>query len=91
MVDDGALAVSFSPVHEKNVQQLRVLNGAVLPVRYQDKFYREVVTSGKYTQLAYLSDVLVGAVCGRLEPLEVRCRRRPGDGTRGGSGGAAAG
>ena len=71
MASDGVpeVAVTFTQVHEKNVQQLRVLNGAVLPVRYQDKFYREIVSSAKYTQLAYFSDVLVGAVCSRIEEM----------------------
>ncbi|KAJ1492822.1 putative Pre-mRNA-splicing factor cwc24 [Baffinella frigidus] len=63
------LPVSFGPLTDKVVEQLRTLNKAIFPVRYNDKFYTDVQASGDYTQLAYYStDILVGAICCRLEP-----------------------
>ena len=39
-----------------------------LAVRYNDKFYSEVLNAVNYTKLAYYStDILVGAICCRLE------------------------
>ena len=37
--------VSFSAITEDNVGQLRRLNAAILPVRYGDKFYRDVINT----------------------------------------------
>ena len=33
----------FGPVNEKNAEQLRALNNAILPVRYADSFYKDVL------------------------------------------------
>lgn len=60
---------------DKNIEQLRKLNLAVFPVRYNDKFYSDLVASDrpggqKFTHLGFFSDIMVGAVCCRVEPLE---------------------
>mmetsp|Transcript_15344 Transcript_15344/g.36825 ORF Transcript_15344/g.36825 Transcript_15344/m.36825 type:complete len:171 (+) Transcript_15344:66-578(+) len=64
--------ISFGSVTEKNVEQLRKLNLAVFPVRYNDKFYQDIATvnATAYTHLAYFSDIMVGAICSRMEPLD---------------------
>mmetsp|Transcript_43313 Transcript_43313/g.72017 ORF Transcript_43313/g.72017 Transcript_43313/m.72017 type:complete len:179 (-) Transcript_43313:183-719(-) len=64
--------IKFGTVTEKNVDQLRKLNLAVFPVRYNDKFYSDLWSSPtqEYTHLAYFSDILVGAICGRVEPQD---------------------
>ena len=63
--------ISFGEVTEKNVDQVRKLNLAVFPVRYNDKFYADLATThGKFTQLGFFSDILVGAICCRVEPLD---------------------
>ena len=65
------LDVEYTDINVKNIAQLRVLNTATLPVRYQDKFYRDVLEKeDKLAQLAYYEDVLVGALCGRVEAVE---------------------
>ena len=62
------LPVVFGPITEKNVEQVKTLNRAIFPVKYNDKFYSEVQKSGDHTQLAYYStDILVGAICCRVE------------------------
>ena len=64
--------ISFGPVTEKNVEQVKKLNLAVFPVRYNDKFYADLWKPPiqEYTQLGYFSDILVGAICARVEPAE---------------------
>ena len=48
--------------------QVKTLNRSIFPVKYNDKFYNEVQKSGEHTQLAYYStDILVGAICCRIE------------------------
>lgn len=64
--------IKFGTVTEKNVEQLRKLNLAVFPVRYNDQFYSDLAasTTQAYTHLAYFNDILVGAICCRIEPQE---------------------
>lgn len=52
-----------------NVGQLRVLNKVVFPVRYAEGFYEDVLRpeNNRITKLVYLTDMLVGAICCRLE------------------------
>ncbi|GAQ78662.1 GCN5-related N-acetyltransferase [Klebsormidium nitens] len=61
------VAVSFDDVREKNLKQLRKLNQVLFPVRYEEKFYTDVLSSGEYTKLAYYSDICVGAIASKLE------------------------
>mmetsp|Transcript_49778 Transcript_49778/g.101636 ORF Transcript_49778/g.101636 Transcript_49778/m.101636 type:complete len:181 (+) Transcript_49778:169-711(+) len=62
------LPVTFGPLHEKVLQQLKALNSSIFPVKYNDKFYVDVQNAGEYTKLAYFSgEILVGAICCRLE------------------------
>lgn len=64
--------LSFGEVTPKNVEQLRKLNLAIFPVRYNEKFYNDLSNAPvqSYTHLAYFSDILVGAICCRVEPTE---------------------
>ncbi len=52
---------------EKNLGQLKLLNSVILPVQYNDSFYRDLLAATDLTRLAYYNDVLVGAVCCRVE------------------------
>lgn len=49
------------------LQQLRRLNQAVFPVSYNDKFYKDIVSAGELAKLAYFNDIVVGAVCCRID------------------------
>mmetsp|Transcript_49968 Transcript_49968/g.100623 ORF Transcript_49968/g.100623 Transcript_49968/m.100623 type:complete len:172 (+) Transcript_49968:63-578(+) len=63
------LAVDFGNINEANLDQLRKLNISIFPVRYNDKFYQNVlVTPVEVTQYAYWNGFVVGAICCRLEP-----------------------
>eukprot|EP00286_Rhodomonas_abbreviata_P024437 CAMPEP_0181312942 /NCGR_PEP_ID=MMETSP1101-20121128/13975_1 /TAXON_ID=46948 /ORGANISM="Rhodomonas abbreviata, Strain Caron Lab Isolate" /LENGTH=181 /DNA_ID=CAMNT_0023419845 /DNA_START=17 /DNA_END=562 /DNA_ORIENTATION=+ len=65
------LPVSFGPLTDKIVEQLKVLNQAVCKFAYNDKFYSDVLEACEYTQLAYYStDILVGAISCRMEKGE---------------------
>jgi len=63
------LKIRFNDVTKDNVGQLRVLNVSIFPVRYNDKFYKDVVAESdvELNRLIYHSDFLVGAVCCRIE------------------------
>jgi ribosomal protein S18 acetylase RimI-like enzyme len=61
------LAIAFGALTDKNLEQLRVLNTAIFPVRYDAKVYAEALACGEVTQLAFHNDVVVGAVACRLE------------------------
>lgn len=63
--------LGFGEVTEKNVELVRILNTAMFPVRYQDRFYEELVkpANSKKNILAFYGyDILVGAICCRIEP-----------------------
>lgn len=64
--------VKFGPIHVNNVGQLRQLQEATLPVRYQDKFYSDVLalSDQKIAKLAYFRDLSVGAACCRVESVD---------------------
>eukprot|EP01024_Parvocaulis_polyphysoides_P031928 TRINITY_DN28744_c0_g3_i3.p3 TRINITY_DN28744_c0_g3~~TRINITY_DN28744_c0_g3_i3.p3 ORF type:complete len:184 (-),score=21.15 TRINITY_DN28744_c0_g3_i3:305-817(-) len=61
------LPITFDTLRDKNLQQLKVLNEAILPIRYSDKVYQDCLAYGEVTQLAYHNDVLIGAIACRLE------------------------
>ncbi|KAF3447184.1 hypothetical protein FNV43_RR12364 [Rhamnella rubrinervis] len=59
--------ISLDGVRDKNLMQLKKLNTALFPVRYNDKYYTDALTSGEFTKLAYYSDICVGSIACRLE------------------------
>ncbi|CAL9134813.1 unnamed protein product [Musa textilis] len=65
-----AAAISLDGVRDKNVMQLKKLNTALFPVRYNDKYYADALASGDFTKLAYFSDICVGSIACRLEKKE---------------------
>jgi N-alpha-acetyltransferase 50 len=65
---DPPLPVVWSALTEQNVGDLRRLNAAVFPVRYNDKFYRDALAAPPdLIRLAYVGNILAGTVCCRLE------------------------
>lgn len=58
-------------VSPANIQQLKALNISTLPVRYSEKFYKELIPNytTEYLKYAIWNGFVVGAVCARLEPL----------------------
>eukprot|EP00164_Ancoracysta_twista_P006989 GFYU01009841.1.p1 GENE.GFYU01009841.1~~GFYU01009841.1.p1 ORF type:complete len:196 (+),score=58.23 GFYU01009841.1:64-651(+) len=60
--------VDIDDVTDKNVEQVRNLNSVIFPVRYNEKFYTELLKRPSELQrLAYLSDIIVGSICTRIE------------------------
>ncbi|XP_017640530.1 uncharacterized protein LOC108481945 [Gossypium arboreum] len=64
------VAILLDGVRDKNVMHLKKLNTALFPVRYNDKYYADALASGKFTKLAYYSDICVGSIACRLEKKE---------------------
>ena len=49
------LSISFGDVTEKNLGQLKVLNSVVFPVKYNDKFYNDLLQHADYCKLGNLN------------------------------------
>eukprot|EP00057_Strongylocentrotus_purpuratus_P000738 XP_001182209.2 PREDICTED: N-alpha-acetyltransferase 50 [Strongylocentrotus purpuratus] len=58
-----------------NIKQLKKLNSVVFPVSYNDKFYKDVLEVGELAKLAYYNDIVVGAVCCRIDTTDQGARR----------------
>ncbi|KAL5064810.1 hypothetical protein RYX36_026547 [Vicia faba] len=64
------ISISVDGVRDKNIMQLKKLNLAFFPIRYNDKYYSDALASADSTKLAYYSDICVGAISCRLEKKE---------------------
>lgn len=40
------------PVSDDNVEQVRMMNGIIFPLKYQDRFYRQILDHGTYCRLS---------------------------------------
>jgi len=45
------VSISLDGVRDKNLMQLKKLNLALFPVRYNDKYYVDALASGEFTKL----------------------------------------
>jgi hypothetical protein len=61
------LDIKFGQLTDKNVEQFRILNYLTLPVMYSEDFYNRLIAYQRYSKLAYLKDVLVGAISCKFE------------------------
>ena len=74
--------IDLGDVTPHNIKLLRKVNTVVFPVSYHDKFYKvikqylpdpltviiqDVLESGELAKLAYFNDIVVGAVCCRVD------------------------
>ncbi|XP_044748110.1 probable N-acetyltransferase san [Coccinella septempunctata] len=62
--------IELGNVTPHNIKQLKQLNSVVFPVSYNDKFYKDVLEAGELAKLAYYNDIVVGAVCCRIDTSE---------------------
>lgn len=62
--------IDLSDITKHNIKLMRRLNQAIFPVNYNEKFYRDVLEAGELAKLAFYNDVVVGAVCCRIEQAE---------------------
>jgi len=60
-------SIDLGEITPHNVRLLRKINASVFPVVYHDKFYKDVLEAGDLAKLAYYNDVVVGAVCCRVD------------------------
>ncbi|XP_030376598.1 probable N-acetyltransferase san [Scaptodrosophila lebanonensis] len=63
-------SIELGDVTPHNIKQLKKLNTVVFPVSYNDKFYVDVLEAGELAKLAYYNDIVVGAVCCRIDSTE---------------------
>merc|ERR1712066_175380 len=68
MSSAGDVRIVLDDLTPHNVKQFKKINHAVFPVHYNDKFYSDAQKSDiHFAKLAYFNDLVVGAVCFRLE------------------------
>ncbi|MEW5307189.1 MAG: hypothetical protein WDW38_002578 [Sanguina aurantia] len=68
MSSKSELPITLDIVRSKNLEQLKVLNSVIFPIKYQDKTYQECMDSGAVTQFALHTDVVVGGIAAQLQP-----------------------
>ncbi|KAI0988740.1 hypothetical protein GJ496_011329 [Pomphorhynchus laevis] len=69
------VAIELGYVTQHNIKQLQTINSVVFPIIYNPSFYQDVLNEhSALSRLAYCNDLVVGAVCGRIENTE-SCRR----------------
>lgn len=62
--------IELGDITKHNIRLMRRLNQSIFPVNYNDKFYKDVLDAGILAKLAFYNDVIVGAVCCRLEQVD---------------------
>lgn len=62
--------IELGDITKHNIRLMRRLNQSIFPVNYNDKFYKDVLEAGELAKLAFYNDVVVGAVCCRLEQVD---------------------
>ncbi|GFS30198.1 n-alpha-acetyltransferase 50 [Nephila pilipes] len=62
--------IELGDVTPHNIRQLKRLNQVVFPVSYNDKFYKDILVAGELAKLAYYNDIVVGAVCCRVDAFD---------------------
>ena len=70
MTVTAPLDVQITDINNNNIEQLKLINVTTLPVRYTDKFYKDLLEKGyrEYLKFAAWNGFQVGATCARIEP-----------------------
>ena len=65
----SGVRIELGDITQHNIKQLKRLNQFILPVTYNDKFYKDVleVNASNLSKLAFFNDVIVGAVSCRID------------------------
>lgn len=82
--DDPPSSSSLSPhsridlgdITPHNLKLLKKVNAVVFPVVYHDKFYKDVLEAGELAKLAFYNDLVVGAVCCRVDTVPETGQRK---------------
>ncbi|KAF0691345.1 Aste57867_17401 [Aphanomyces stellatus] len=65
-----AYPAQFGPITTHNVGVLRVLNRTIFPVRYNDSFYSDILsTPRELSKFGYVDGMIVAAICCRVETM----------------------
>lgn len=81
------LKITFDTIRDKNIEQLRMLNNVLFPIKYQvrrprrisyhqfhqEKYYKECLASEDISQFASFNSVSIGAIVCRVEQ-QVSCK-----------------
>jgi hypothetical protein len=59
--------IDLGDVTPHNIKLLKKVNAVAFPVVYHDKFYKDVLDAGELAKLAFYNDIVVGAVCCRVD------------------------
>merc|ERR1712088_578555 len=59
--------IDLGEVTQHNIKVLKKVNQVVFPVVYHDNFYKDVLEAGELAKLAFYNDIVVGAVCCRID------------------------
>lgn len=62
--------IELGDITKHNIKLMRRLNQSIFPVNYNEKFYKDVLEFGELAKLAFFNDIVVGAVCCRIEQAE---------------------
>lgn len=69
-VSKRSYRIELGEITYHNIKQLKRLNQYIFPISYNDKFYKDVLEVGDLAKLAFFNDVVVGAVCCRVDILD---------------------
>jgi len=63
--------IDLGDITPHNIKLLKKVNQVVFPVVYHDNFYKDVLEAGELAKLAFFNDIVVGAVCCRVDSAGV--------------------
>jgi len=67
MSSQSKVRIDLGDITPHNIKLLKKVNQVVFPVVYHDHFYKDVLEAGELAKLAYCNDIVVGAVCCRID------------------------
>ena len=70
MANSSKVRIDLGDITPHNLKLLKKVNQVVFPVVYHDNFYKDVLEAGELAMLAYCNDIVVGAVCCRIDTSE---------------------
>lgn len=59
--------IDLGDITPHNIKLLKKVNQVVFPVVYHGDFYKDVLEAGELAKLAFFNDIVVGAVCCRVD------------------------
>jgi Acetyltransferases len=66
-IDPRYSRIDLGDITQHNIKLLKKVNAVVFPVVYHAKFYTDVLEAGELAKLAFYNDIVVGAVCCRID------------------------